>query len=259
MISLSRSRRRSTSGRWGFEFETLVRQLFSNLGYEIIDEDFDVRCTNPLHRKRSHEIDFITDLNSEIFIRSVYSPEGRVLVECKLGEVESADIEEAKNKLECLNRSAEYEDVSGIIVATNSKHEAEIEDNVFCWDEKKLFFYASKVFHLATLQKNASRIVKEQRLEHYFYTSFITNYEIGSRTAILRVTVFHEDEERPLNNSIITEISRKIGEKYLEMRDMFPDAQVQIDAHSLSGFTEDIRVNKAFSYDIASWSFLLRI
>jgi len=260
---------RSTSGRWGFDFEDLASHLLSSLGYKIVNENFDVECTDPSHHKQSHEIDIIADFFSENFVRPLDSPEGRVLFECKIGEVKLTDVEEAENKLKCLNNCGKFGVLSGAIIMTNSRPKVKIKDNIFCWDMRKLFFYASKVFHFKRLQRKGAFTFREQRLEHFSYTTFIPSFETDKNIFVFMI--FHEDEENPLNKLIIEETWATIQIKYANFWKAYSNIEARIEAHSLSGFTRDIEssvliinginiyVENALDYSTAPWSVLLGV
>src|SRR3972149_9098745 len=100
-------------------------------------------------------------------LRPYFTPEGTIVISVKRGDISDSDVDELlrdeKKGLETDDKF--YQSVQGAVIITNhTKTEGELDSmltkkNVFCWDGRRLIFYAAKARYSQELAERG-RIVE---------------------------------------------------------------------------------------------------
>ncbi|MFQ5763264.1 MAG: hypothetical protein ACE5PO_09530, partial [Candidatus Bathyarchaeia archaeon] len=147
-------------GAKGFEFESLVLDLFERLDYRIRAVNRRVECAQQQHRKKGlHELDLIVEHEMNRLMRPAFSPEGVSAVECKTFPLNNPVIvQDLREAIECANAVEEHDHIVGGVIVSGKDIGEEVAKesaktgSIFCWDLNRLCFYAAKVYTLAELE-----------------------------------------------------------------------------------------------------------
>jgi len=259
-----------SAGFRGFEFERLVLDLFSGLGYEVLGTNKEIPCAFPgKHRKENlHEFDLLIEHGKgKRFILPPFSPKGRTLVECKTWPMsKSVFVDDLAELIECVNAYGKYGKIDGGVLISGKAIEDEALDRakelglIYCWDLNRLLFYTAKVFTFNEFETWAemepdSKIVEENLLDIRREKSAISSI-IGIRPRItekvhdLRFAYFCDCLAYPHERqdfSIGSDLLEAIGKDFIEiMTRMRADGQTfrisaDLEFHSLSGYKADVK------------------
>ena len=205
----------------GYAMEEEFTSLVEGLGYQV------KRKRNPCPG-----IDLIADFrgkpipetpNVSILQRPLFSPDGVTAFSIKRGGFKPKDvnelledIKEARSSNDALLRSI----IGGVIVTNHTKTEGEIdkllEGGVYCWDVRRLIFYAIK----ARLVREHAKIrpLREILLPKEFKGSYLleTNGVLEGATLSVYVIVFVDDHHIMLAHDHITDILTYIYKNSLD-------------------------------------------
>ena len=205
----------------GNAMEEEFTSLVEGLGYQV-------------KRKRNPRpgIDLIADFTGkpipetpkvDILQRPLFSPDGVTAFSIKRGDFKPKDVAdlledivEAKSSNDNLLKSI----VGGVIVTNHTKTEGEIDkllqEGVYCWDIRRLIFYAMKA--RIVREHSKTRPLRENLLPKKFKGSYLleTNGVLEGTTLSVYIVIFIEDHHVMLAHDHITDILTHIYEDSLD-------------------------------------------
>jgi len=218
--------------RRGSDFENASANLLAQLGYTILDQNFDIPCLEKdKHKTPSHGIDIFAKFSGKRLLKPLRSPLGACLISCKsgLGNIEDHNVDEMKNALECLKKSGR-DKVTGAILITLGKVKPPQREifqksrDLFWWDINYIIFNAVKASNFQTLG--------------------CAEYKIDNKTTALishrlnNVILFHEGGR--INDDLLNSyLTKCLGKMPFWIR-IFGPRETYVEIHSLDGFTTDM-------------------
>lgn len=174
--------------------------LLERLGYRI-------------DRKRDEKsgLDFIAHFNGEpinpkpqnecILLRPSFAPDLRTAFSLKRGDFTEGDVEELLEKVSKAKDFNEevYQSIKGASIVTNyTKTEAQIDSllarNVYCWDVRKLIFYAAKARSVLELAFKGPLI--EKLVDGLNRTSYLIQTQTGTGAMLANVAILIDDHDK---------------------------------------------------------------
>ena len=180
------------------EFASLIERL----GYRVLRKR-DVKSGIDVIAK------FVGDpipkpLNPCSLLRPFFAPNGVTAFSLKRGDFGKNDVDEL---IEKVKRSQGIVDddvlrsVNGAIIVTNySKTEGELDkllqNNVYCWDARRLIFYSAKARSTFDLAQKGPVI--ETGLEGAIKASYLRETETGPKTILANIIIIIDDHDKNL-------------------------------------------------------------
>lgn len=221
--------------RRGTEFEDAVVYLLGRMGYEVIDQNFNIECScKSEHKKNEHGIDILIKKPFKNYFPFRIPNHQTIIVSCKAvegGKIEEGEVTNLINSIDCYKKYSEEKDVGGILITTGnfgqSAYRKFFENcEVKGWDLKYIIF-------LSVLVSNYGGIIIK-RLFVDDFTYIVYNPIFGF--PFPRDLIIFYDAETPLNVEKIKRIIRNFSHKFSTKLGLY----VHIEFHSLSGFTADV-------------------
>ena len=184
--------------------------------------------------------------------RPIFAADGKCAFSVKRGGILQSDVTELLRKTKMANRSHDtvMRSITSAVIVTNQfMTESEIDGfaakGVFCWDIKRLCFYAAK--SRIALQLSDSGPVKEIRLPDQYKSSFLQTpaQQIDRATLLVNVSLFVDDHAAHLGHDHVGKLLEQIyplGIKGIAESTNY-QVQVQVSMHVLGRVERDLALN----------------
>lgn len=230
--------------------------LLERLGYRI-------------ERKRDEKsgLDFIAHFNGEpinptpphecTLLRPSFSPDSSIAFSLKRGDFTEGDVEELLEKVRTAENFNEeiYRSIRGASIVTNyTKTEAQLDSllarNVYCWDVRRLIFYAAKARSVSDLAFKGPLI--EKLVDGLNRTSYLIQTQTGTGAMLANVVLLIDDHDKTftMGHDHVESMLEIVYEKSLKpMVDANRlDVQVSFKFHILGIADKTVVENAYFDY-----------
>jgi hypothetical protein len=136
-------------------------------------------------------------------LRPCFMPTGTVVISVKRGDISNSDINEVIDYTKNAKATGDdfYQSVDGIVIVTNyTKTEGKLNDiskkkNIFCWDGRRLIFYAAKARYSQELALKGR--VLEERIDSKGYEkfSYLIQTQTGNQVILANIVVLLDEHD----------------------------------------------------------------
>jgi hypothetical protein len=193
--------------------------------------------------------------NECILLKPPFAPQGVTAFSLKRGDFTDPDIDELIDKAKKAKTTDDdtLKSVTGAVIVTNyTKTEGELDKllskGVYCWDGRRLIFYAAKARTVAELWSRGP--VKEAAVEGSTNCTYLVEKETLPRALLTNIAVFIDDHNQKLMiafeqaKSILSNIYHRSIKPIVESSQM--DVQAVVKIHVL-GIAEAELIGKAYN------------
>lgn len=134
-------------------------------------------------------------------LRPSFAPEGRTAFSLKRGDFSEEDVNELLKKVEdarCLDGEI-YRSVKGASIVTNyTKTESQLDSlfakNVYCWDGRRLIFYAAKARSVLELASRGPLV--EEAIAGPVKASYLRQTQTGTGAILANIVILVDDHSK---------------------------------------------------------------
>lgn len=236
--------------RIGKLFEAASGDLLSAIGYTPVIEGQEFECKYPRrHRRTVHEIDILAKFSTPDFLRPSKSLGDFVLVSCTTEYLSPQEIIEEmhqlSNSITCVRRYGFTVDCGVLLLNQTVTRPPRTRRRLFLWDERVASLYAYKAYIMDNMQRipfPSRGTPGERQIDEYasFFWDPLKHekkhyYTHNAVIFVEKPTALNQTEFEAYVSRIVATIRRSRKDR----------GTLYVSAHSVSGFTDHLRGNKA--------------